>query len=88
MVGAPNGRFPGGVTEIEPSGLACKDKYPTLSDSQLLELSRENITQSGCYDDLVTGLIYTCSFSSGDCTGTVGNNDSTGPDGLLFDRVG
>ncbi len=88
-MGAPNGVFPGGVTNIEPSGLACKDKYPTLSYSQLLELTKDNITQSGCYDDnFVTGLVYTCPLSSPDCFGTIGNNDSTGPDGLLFDRVG
>ena len=84
MVGAPKGRFPGGLSGIEPSGLACRGRYPGYTDSQLENLS--NITQ--CYEDLRMGLVYSCPLSSEGCGATLGNNISTAPDGLLFDRVG
>lgn len=35
-----------------------------------------------------TGLVYQCKLSAGNCTGLLGNGNSTTPDGMLFDRVG
>lgn len=87
MVGAPYGKFPGGLTGIPSSGLACSDEYLSYTEEQLLALPEENITE--CYKDLVPGLVYTCPLSNGgDCYATLGDNNATGPDGLLFDRVG
>ena len=86
MVGAPDGQFPGGISDVEPNGLVCSDVYPGFSESQLLALSNSEIW--ACYENITTGLVYTCPLNSGQCGATLGNGNATGADGLLFDRVG
>ena len=86
LVGAPDGQFPGGISGIKPNGLVCREVYPDLSDDQLLALNDSEIWP--CYENITTGLVYTCPLNSGQCGATLGNGSATGPDGLLFDRVG
>ena len=86
MVGAPDGQFPGGISGIEPNGLVCSDMYPNFTESQLLALNDSEIWP--CYENIATGLVYTCPLNSGQCRATLGNGNATGADGLLFDRVG
>ena len=86
MVGAPHGQFPGGISDIKPNGLVCNDTYPDYSESQLLALNDSEIWP--CYENITTGLVYTCPLNSGQCGATLGNGIATGADGLLFDRVG
>ena len=77
MVGAPNGKFPGGIVGIELSSSACEDiSSPTLDEI------------NNCYGNLTTGLVYSCPLTSGECGATLGNGNATDPEGLLFDRVG
>ena len=86
MVGAPNGRYPGGLypnADTPLSREACSVLYTqseidTFNDSQVIDQ---------CYKNH-TGLVYQCPLSVGTCSAALGNGSSTRPDGLLFDRVG
>ena len=86
MVGAPQGRYPGGLYPNANTNLsreACSVLYTQaeidgFNDSQVIDL---------CYQNR-TGLVYQCPLSVGTCSAALGNGSATRPDGLLFDRVG
>ena len=85
IVGAPLGRYPGGldlplnssVCELYDLSRGVTRNITTLTDEEIRE----------CY--IRTGLVYTCPLTgTGGCGPTLGNMNATGPDGALFDRVG
>ena len=86
MVGAPQGRYPGGLypnANTNLSRLACnisysEAEYDAFNDSQVINL---------CYQNR-TGLVYQCPLSVGTCSAALGDGSPTTSDGLLFDRVG
>jgi hypothetical protein len=91
IVGAPRGIYPGGLEELPLDWRACLNytlnaAECTTQKSILMNYTREEI--QSCYDNIVTGLVYTCSLGKGDCTALLGNGDSTSLDGLLFDSIG
>lgn len=79
MVGAPRGRFPGGLN-MTLNLLACDQMYNIQTET----LTQEQIL--GCYQR--TGLVYQCPLSTGSCGAALGNGDAEDNDGLLYDRVG
>ena len=85
IVGAPLGRYPGGldlplnssVCELYDLSRGVTRDITTLTDEEIRD----------CY--LRTGLVYTCPLTgTGGCGPILGNMDARGPDGALFDRVG
>lgn len=85
LIGAPLGRYPGGLN-LSLNASVCRLRNLSLTQEELDGLSEEQIRQ--CY--LRSGLVYMCPLAGSDksCVGLFGNNDKTGPDGALFDRVG
>ena len=85
IVGAPLGRYPGGLDlPLSQDVCALVDEVNNVTRN-LSNLTDEEIKE--CY--LRTGLVYTCPLlGSSDCGPLLGNMDSSGPDGALFDRVG
>ena len=85
IIGAPKGRYPGGVTNLPvdvTNGKICSEAHP-MEDVTTLD----NETLLDCY--LQTGLVFSCPLlPPGDCQPLLGNEDYSGPDGLLFDRRG
>ena len=94
LVGAPRGRFPGGLDSdfpanfYTPNASACMNVLPLRVDQPAIDVSSFNESQvrEECYTR--SGLVYDCSLSSINCTAPVGNGDPDSPDGLLFMRAG
>ena len=86
IVGAPLGRYPGGL-DLPLNSSVCElyDKGLEVPVRNITTLTDEEIRE--CY--LRTGLVYTCPLTGdGVCGPILGNNDSQGADGALFDRAG
>ena len=86
IVGAPTGQFPGGIDGIEPNGLACRERYPGKSDTELKQLPDDEVWP--CYKNRSFGLVYQCYINNDSCDAMLGNGDPESMDGLLYDRVG
>ena len=81
LVGAPLGRYPGGL-ELKLNASVCLLINSSLDLSSLTEAEIR-----GCY--LRTGLVYQCPLVGDTACGPVfGNMNASGPDGAVFDRVG
>ena len=86
IVGAPLGRYPGGLNLPLDQTNVCA----LVDEANNVTRNLSNLTDAeirDCY--LRIGLVYTCPLlGSSDCGPLVGNMNSSGPDGALFDRVG
>lgn len=85
IVGAPLGRYPGGlnlplnssICELYDEARNINRDISALTDTEIRE----------CY--LHTGLIYSCPLvGSTTCGPVLGDMDAYGADGALYDRVG
>ena len=92
MIGAPRGEFPGGLTGLEPNGLACRPNFTSDSDlfgdDDVLRALSDPDEIWPCYRGRQWGLVYQCYLHENECVAPVGNGDPESHDGLLFDRVG
>ena len=82
MIGAPFGKFPGGISGIEIDALACAETRPSDYQSTTQEERME------CLKNFTTGLVYQCPLNKADCDAALGNGNARKPDGYLFDRIG
>ena len=86
IVGAPLGRYPGGL-DLPLNSSVCElyDLGRNVTVRDVTTLTDEQIRE--CY--LRTGLVYACPLTgTGGCGPILGNMNATGPDGALFDRAG
>ena len=85
IVGAPLGRYPGGLDlPLNSTVCALVDEMKNVTRN-LSSLTEAEIRE--CY--LCTGLVYRCPLlGSSDCGPVLGNMNSSAPDGALFDSVG
>ena len=84
--------YPGGLTDLELDWRVCQENMQNPiheecedNKAKLMNYTQEQIQE--CYDNLTTGLVYSCSLGSNSCTGLFGNGD-TDPDAALFDSIG
>lgn len=85
IVGAPLGRYPGGLDlPLNSTVCALFDEENNITRN-LSTLTEAEIRE--CY--LRTGLVYSCPLNENtNCGPILGNMDAFGPDGALFDHVG
>ena len=86
MVGAPLGKFPGGISGIEVDSLACAESLGTTDELILNATTQEE--RMACLANITTGLVYLCKLNESDCGPILGNGIARSPDGYLFDRIG
>lgn len=90
LVGAPQGRFPGGLDSDFPADYfttdasACINVRPELIG--MLSSFNESQVRKECY--VRSGLIYDCSLNYTKCAAALGDGNPDSPDGFLFKRSG
>lgn len=91
IVGAPLGKFPGGISGIEIDSLACATYLDAIGE--VITEERLNATtqeeRMNCLANFTSpGLVYQCNLNEEDCRALLGNGNARSPDGYLFDRIG
>ena len=88
LVGAPRGRFPGGLDSDFPANFYAPNASACMNPDVVANVSSFNESQvrEECY--MRSGLIYNCSLNSTKCAAPVGNGNPDSPDEFLFKRTG
>ncbi len=86
LVGAPKGKFPGGIAGLEYGYRACAENLNTEDMTTLMATTQAE--RANCLSNFTFGLVYRCEMSASDCGALIGNGDEISPDGYLFERSG